>query len=275
MNWSGAKSWLIVLFAAINIFLIFTLIQINTQSSAIDKQTISDTVNILKKSDITVNPDIIPDTLPKLGAIDVYNNASDTDKLAEQILGEDKSKVNEHMYTLGTKRLGFDGDIMYFSDDSPSDTLSLSNADSAKSYVIQQLRAYGFNLDSAVSSASEADGLYTVYISQKIDQYALIDSFFHVTLSQNGIYSIEGSWFCPSSEQDMFSGDSARVRSIITILFEFVRDNARINAGSNEIVGISLGYITGDKQSYHKHSSAMPMWCIKCSDGNEYYYNAR
>ncbi len=275
MNWSGAKNWLIILFLGINIFLVFTLIKINTQSSVIDRQTIEDTADILKKSNITVSADIIPNSLPKLGTIDVYNSVTDTDELAQKILGESYGKTGEYSYISGSKRLGFDGDMIYFSDENPTQNIPVTDAAYAQNYVTKMLRDYGFNMDSAITSTQSSDGLYSVFVTQKIDRYALIDSCFTVKLSKNGIHSFEGSWFCPSGGQDMFSGDSARARSIITVLFEFVRDGARENAGSNEIVSIDLVYITGDKQTYHKHSTAMPMWHIRSSDGKEYYYDAR
>ena len=48
MNWSRAKNWLIVLFIVVNLFLIYTIISTDIQSSTIDKETISDVVDILK-----------------------------------------------------------------------------------------------------------------------------------------------------------------------------------------------------------------------------------
>lgn len=274
MNWSGAKNWLIVLFLGINIFLVFTLIKINTQSSVIDRQTIEDTAQILQKSNITVSADTIPDSLPKLGAIDVYNSVSDTDELAKKILGESYGKLSEHTYILGSKRLGFDGDMIYFANENPSESIEIKDISGAQSYVTKLFREYGFNMDGAITSGDVSNGIYNVYVTQKIDRYALIDSYFNVKLNENGIHSFEGSWFSPSGGQGMFSSDSARARSIITVLFEFARDGVRENAGSNEIVHIDLGYITGDKQTYHKHSTAMPMWHIRTSDGKEYYYDA-
>lgn len=274
MDWSGAKNWLIVLFLGINIFLVITLVRINTQSSVIDKQTISDTVEILKKSDISVDASVIPDTLPKLGSIDVYNSISEYEETAAKILGDNMHKSGENIFISGSKRVGFGGDVIYFSDDSPTSPTPI-NADNAQSYCVEILRSYGFNMDNATTSITQNENAYNVFVCQKFDRYALIDSCFSINLSENGITSFEGSWFSPTGEQTLFSSDSGKARSIVTVLFEFVRDSARESAGSNKIVQIDLGYITGAKQTYHKYATAMPMWRIRCSDNNEYYYDAR
>lgn len=60
-------------------------------------------------------------------------------------------------------------------------------------------------------------------VVQNIDQYALFDSYFYVRVAQDGIYEFTGSWFVVSGNQDMLANESARVKSIVSVLLDFAR----------------------------------------------------
>lgn len=274
MNWSGAKNWLIILFLGINIFLVFTLVKSNIQSSYIDKQTIEGTVDILAKSGITVAADIIPNDIPKLGAIDVENSLTDFNETAKKFLGEGMTEISEGSYRNGSKRFAAEGDMIYYVDSAPSEEYEEFDEEAAQRAAVEWLRECGFDIDMVQSVSYRSDEGYIVHIEQKFDKYVLLDSYFNVTVTPLGISEMEGSWFVPSGGQDVFS-DSARVKSSVSVLLDFARDSVRISRGSNVIEQISLGYTTGEKSTYHKYAAAMPVWRIKCSDGNEYYFEAR
>ena len=93
MNWSKAKNWLIVLFIGVNLFLVFTIIRTNVQSSTIDRDTIANIVNILQENGIAVEADVIPQSMPDLGPIDVMNSLSDYDALAALVLDANAQKA--------------------------------------------------------------------------------------------------------------------------------------------------------------------------------------
>lgn len=274
MNWSGAKNWLIALFLGINIFLVFMLVKSNIQSSYIDKNTIDGTVKILAENGISVNADIIPDDIPKLGAIDVRNNVENFDETARQFLGEGFEKTAEGVYRNGAKRFAIEGDMIYYVDNSPQQPCEELNDETAQSVAVQWLRERGFDMDTVQSSAQKSDDGYIVNIEQKFDKYDLLDSYFKIKVGSMGVYEMEGSWFVLSGGQDMRS-DAARVRTSVSVLLDFARDSVRISRGSNVIEQIDLGYTTSEKGTYHKYATALPVWRIKCSDGNEYYYEAR
>ena len=275
MNWAGAKNWLIVLFVTINIFLVITIVKSDMQSSVIEDKTIQSTVKILRQSDIFIDAKTIPTKMPKLGAIDVENSISDFDVFAEKILGESYIKESNTHYYLGTKSLVLSGDMISYTDSAPHDNIEQLKASTAQKYVSSWLSARGFETEVLGSYAYESDGGYLVRIEQKFDKYALLDSYFEVFVTSKGVTKLSGSWFVPSSGQNFFSNDAARVKSIISVLLDFARDNVRINRGSNNIVEIDLGYTTGDKNTYHKYATAVPVWRIRCSDKNEYFYEAR
>lgn len=277
MNWSKAKNWLIVLFIGVNLFLVFTIIRTNVQSSTIDRDTIANIVNILQENGIAVEADVIPQSMPDLGPIDVMNSLSDYDALAALVLDANAQKAaDKPEYTSGSKRLWFEGDMIYYEDSSPQQPYEGLSQNRAQSIALELLRTYGFNMERAQASAAEqADGEYIVTVTQKIDQYVLFDSYFYVHIAPEGLRSFAGSWFVPSGSQDILTNESARVKSIVSVLLDFTRNEERIQNGSSQIVQIDLGYMTKAKDTYHKNATAMPVWLIRCSDGKVYDYEAR
>lgn len=277
MNWSRAKNWLIILFIGVNLFLVFTIIRTNLQSSSIDKETVANVVNIMKTNGITVAAETIPNQLPNLGPIDVSNNLTDYDALVSRVLGDDAVKEPDKPdYTSGSRRLWFEGDMILYHDSQPQEPIDGLNAKKAQDEALARLRAYGFDMERARATATQQpDGSYIVTVVQNIDQYALFDSYFYVRVAQDGIREFTGSWFVISGNQDMLANESARVKSIVSVLLDFARDEQRIANGSTEIVEINLGYMTKAKDTYHKNATAMPVWVVRCSDGRVYDYDAR
>lgn len=277
MNWSRAKNWLIILFIGVNLFLVFTIIRTNLQSSSIDKETVANVVNIMRTNGITVAAETIPNQLPNLGPIDVSNNLTDYDALVSRVLGDDAVKEPDKPdYTSGSRRLWFEGDMILYHDSQPQEPIDGLNAKKAQDEALARLRAYGFDMERARATATQQpDGSYIVTVVQNIDQYALFDSYFYVRVAQNGIHEFTGSWFVVSGNQDMLANESARVKSIVSVLLDFARDEQRIANGSAEIVEINLGYMTKAKDTYHKNATAMPVWVVRCSDGRVYDYDAR
>ena len=275
MNWSGAKNWLIILFVALNIFLVFTLIKSDMQTSVIEKETVLQTIDVLKQNGITCSEQIIPTKMPKLGSIDVQNSVYDPYTFASTLLGEGCASLSDGQYALGTKRLKLIGDTIEYTDLKPQDNIKNFKAQTAQKYALKWLGEHGFKTDTLLPHTSELNGSYLVFAQQKIDKYALLDSCLEITVTPNGITKMSGSWFLPSNGQNIFSNDAAQVRSVITVLLDFARDTTRINLESNEITQIDLGYTTGDKTTYHKYATAVPIWRIRCADNNEYFFDAR
>ena len=277
MNWSRAKNWLIILFIGVNLFLVFTIIRTNLQSSSIDKETVANAVNIMRTNGITVAAETIPNQLPNLGPIDVSNSLTDYDALVSRVLGDDAVKeLDKPDYTSGSRRLWFEGDMILYRDSQPQEPIDGLNAKKAQDEALARLRAYGFDMERARAAATQQpDGSYIVTVVQNIDQYALFDSYFYVRVAQDGIHEFTGSWFVVSGNQDMLANESARVKSIVSVLLDFARDEQRITNGSAEIVEINLGYMTKAKDTYHKNATAMPVWVVRCSDGRVYDYDAR
>lgn len=275
MNWSGAKNWLIVLFLAINIYLIFTLVNISSESSVIDKQTLHQTVELLHESGVSVDENIIPTYMPKIGTIEVNNVIDNKAAAARRILGDGVRAEGENIYTNGAEQVRFEGDYIYYKNNSDGQDAPEADIGSVRNYIINKFRDYGFDIETSSLYIEQRGSEYHMSAVQKFDRYLLLDSSFYIIADNGGIKEFSGSWFVLSSKQNNPASDSSRVRSVVSVLLDFLRDGERIDNNSNQITAIELGYKTGDKGVHHKQMTAMPIWQITCSDGRKYDFSAR
>lgn len=276
MNWSRSKTWLILLFLGVNVFMAIYLINSNAKSSYLDNNTVQQTLSILSQNGISVDVEIIPKHIPSLNSVEVANSLTDGAGMAQRILGEGNTKAEGfERYSKDNKVLAISGDTVEYTDDAPNEAIANLSEKTAPDIAKQQLLKYGFDMKHAVCSYTGREAeQYVVRVDQKIDKYALFDSYFIVKLAPNGLGYFIGSWFVPAKEKGMFNS-AEQVKSSASVLIDFVSDPMRISQGSTKIVGISIGYTTGEKGIYHKSVTAMPVWQISTDDGNSYYYDAR
>ena len=275
MNWSQAKTWLILLFAGVNIFLLCNIISIDMEASTVPAKTLEQTAAILANNGITIDIKHVPAHIDSLDAIEVTNNIVQPQSIAELLLGSDYQTTNDSVYRKDTKRLNFLGDVIKYTDEKPSGQIYNLTADNAAEHAKQILSGLGFATSNAVvSSVEKTDEIYTIRMYQSVSGYPLFDSTFVIRLSADGIAYFEGSWFSVVSEASIFS-NADKVKPATNALLEFVSDPVRISRGSSEITEIRLGFTTGEKNSYHKNVTALPTWRITAAGGDMYFYDAK
>ena len=275
MNWSRTKTWLIVLFIGINLFLIFTLVKENIAQSTISEQMVADTVAILARNDIKVDNQLIPRKMPALSAVAVHNSVTDQKALAEALLGG-KAVLNKETgnYMRSTAFVGFDGDSFTYVNINPAKRDLFSTTDEAVNYVKDFFTRAALDMSKAqVSVLSENGDEVKLLFTQRLDSYPLLDSQLEVTITTKGISNANGCWFFMADEQTGRGSAGGRVKEITSVLIDFISDAYRAGS-SNHIVDITLGYTTGNKSTYHRSVSAMPTWRITTADGRVYYYDA-
>lgn len=274
MDWSGAKNWLIALFAGLNIFLIVMLISISTNSAKLDRQIIDDTVKILENNSILIDSSIIPDKIPKLNSVEVTNAITDKDLFASLLLGSNYEK-SENKYTFGTKTLHFSQSKFFYYDTSPNENYNDLTEANASVKVSAFLNNLNLSTESADYKTAYKNDIYTVELSQNLDKYPLFDSNLKVELSKNGISSIVGSWFYVSEDQSSVKTAATRVSPATAVLIDFISNESRISNKSDKITDITIGYTSGETAEFQSFAAAIPVWRIKTSDGHCYYFDAR
>ena len=275
MNWSRTKTWLIVLFIGINLFLLFTIAKENIAQSTISEKMVADTVAILQRNSITVDPKIIPRKMPILSAMEVVNTMTSADEIADALLGGDATYDREdNCYLHGTAMVEVGGDSVRYTNTTPTHANAYQDEQSAIQFAKGFLTDAGYNMAKAEAQILRySDHEAHILLTQKMDSYPLMDSQFSIRVTSKGVAGLEGCWFYMAEDQSGASGARGRVKEITSVLIDFMNDPNR-SGSSSTITKITLGYTTGDKMTYHKSVSAMPSWRITTADGKEYYYDA-
>ena len=245
MNLGKVKSFLIILFLGINIYLIAT----NFMASRFyeNKETIDGCVQILEKSDITLDRKLVPPYTTNLKGVEaenvIYTNPS---------LGSDKK---------GFKIYG-NSFSMHIRDDDMSDKT-----------ILRHLKENGF--DTSCMKIKKSKNKDIKYIECKIGGYTVFDSTLKVQKKDGGIL-ISGSWYEPKSRHARANTKSRETTYVTSILVNILQNEDIMKNAPFEIKSISYGYLAGLPYGtgQHRTTTALPYYRIKDSKGNIYYFDA-
>lgn len=239
MNWEKLKTFLIVLFSAINIFLIVTMITNTKKSTTIPRTTIQDAVSILYENGITVNESIIPDKVINMEDITVKPITRSDD-----------------FSGLITKTEG----IRFFIESNESVS---TNQEMKRLLSKNKFRGYKILKNFLNGSGS---------VIQLIKKYPLFDACIDIK-SSNGKTYIDGIWFQLQSHPKKGS-DNSNVVIVPSILIDFINNEDRIK-DKQTITSIDYGYHIWGNDSSSVLYTAVPCWKIALDNGQEFFYNAR
>lgn len=266
MNWSGAKSILIIFFLIINIIFLGILADTNRSIYNVDPRIMESTIDILKRSDITVDRSVIPDKNYKMKHAEAINVITDNMLFAEKMLGENVSE-SDGAYISDAGRLTITGDSFSTDYNDTEDFFNISGYSNVKKQFRHVIRQLGFS-NTGNYDIEEQDGKYTAIINNVIDGKRFFDSSLCIVISENRVRHISGSWF--SAETSYIN--SGEVKSITTALIDFMH---QYQGEPAEIKDISIGYYKGEPDIYHKAAALIPVWNIVTADGKSAYIDAR
>ncbi len=238
-NWEKLKTFLIVLFIILNIFLL-TVMQIdNAQNVNISDQTISNTINVLKNNNILIDKSIIPKKIVNLNAIELKNAVFDSD------FPKGYQKNADKTFSIMTdEKVNSASDIKKL----------LSNVGIDKNTEI----VYNDN---------------TSRVNLKIGQYYVFDIGINIK-ETSGKTVISGNWYTNQSRPNK-SNNVSEIVPITGILIEFAN---QVKSDNTIIVeSITLGYYVPESKRNldNINTSATPCYRIRTSDNKSYFYNAR
>lgn len=138
MNWERVKNFLIVLFIAINIFLVAFMFNSFRADTSITKDVIDDTVHLLQTNGIEIDSNIIPLSVNTPGSFDVMPIAVNNSYQSPKQLGESniESEIKKALKALGVK------------------DFEITSKGSGKYQVLQKIQGYfifGGGIDAQVS----------------------------------------------------------------------------------------------------------------------------
>lgn len=267
MNWYRAKTILIILFLAADLFLLANIVGSTRKQTTVTPEVIASTIQVLKNHNIEINPSIIPNKTVSVPYAEADNVIFDYDEFARLFLGDSFTKSNDFLYKSQSGVIKFEGDsFSYASNISPNSTIP--DEKSAQDIASKFLKSKGFNIkDAKVLTAKATDGI-TLTFKNSVKSKPLFNSAVNVKISGNDVISASGSWFNVTDAK----GQDNRLKAVTSTLIDFIPSIQNV---PTQITELTLGYIVPDSTLYHKSASLVPVWQIKEANGNIHYPDAR
>ncbi len=250
MNWERIKTFLIIFFVLLNLFLIGVMLLSFHTSTSVSDETIRDTVDILAANQIGLDPSLIPRSVENLQNFDVRSAA--TDSSFPGAASMDENGRFSYQVSCGQQ-------------------VTLKNARSVAGQLLKEADIQKYA--QIGQPQQQADGSIRVVVGQKIRRYWVFNSV--VTMDFRGdTAAVSGLWYHP--ETMPYAGGGGRDLVYVTsILVDFINNPDRPPATT--ITEIAFGYRVSDYDSglTHKTIPAVPCYRIITDDGSAYDYNAR
>ena len=109
MHWTTVKTILILVFLVIDLVLISSIIMTSYSVPKIDDTMIEDTISILGRNNIKADKSVIPNTIQRMGVVELRNAWTDDSKAASVLTGG-----------TATKTVSFSENQFYFTDSNPA-----------------------------------------------------------------------------------------------------------------------------------------------------------
>lgn len=273
MDWSKAKTILIVIFLILNIFLIINIAGKESRVTVISQKDILEIQTILKNNGILLEASLPNEIKPK-ALLKVEDIVYDENNMVNKFIGENSVKStneNSTVYIKDSKMLEINKNkSIIFTDSNPKDTLTDISKSNVKKYFEGYLRNRGINLKNVeLASFSQTNEGYKVKFVQVFDNNPIFVSYFDVNLTNAGITKLSGRWINPIG----FIEASKDIKSPTEILLMFAKDISNANTNNTVIKSMSLGYYSPIESLKNATISIAPVWEIQTND-KVYYYNA-
>ncbi len=251
MNWKNIKTFLIILFLGINVFLAVSTVKMHG-ADRLTEQNIDDAAALLEQNGIYIDKAIIPTVPASLDSIELSNPLF-TDKSI------DKSLITDSSDSGFTVRI-------------PADTSGI-NEKNAESKISTVLKNNKFKVKSIILSRADGGDKITYNMTSEHNGIKIFDNSMTLTVD-DGALILRGTWYEYRSES-IVSGDKKSVHAT-SALIEFISAKPA-DGKAVTITDISLGYhaASPDNRKNVKTISASPCYRLTTDTGMVYYYNIR
>jgi len=198
MDWSKAKSILIVAFIVTNLFLAYVLFNAqNVDNSNLNYEFIDDVKSLLLEKDIKINS-TIPTEIPSLPLLTIEYETYDPVELANTFFGEytiEEIDGNKY-YRKGNETLTIENcnELIYTSEDNVEKINSTEKEELIK-LAEKFIKDKGFAVDDyKMSEFSENDGTYYIEFNKYIEGIFFEKSYMKFFIDEYGVKSFERYW---------------------------------------------------------------------------------
>ncbi len=266
MNWAKAKTILIILFIATDLFLLATLISSQSPKTVSD-EIIDAAVSVLNTNDITIDKEIIPKKYKAMPYKEADNVITGYDDFAKKILGDDFTKNVDGTYSSQNGILSFWGNRFSYKYTGAYPEILLDPTN-ATSMLFEFMDNLGFDISNAKFDVIEDGGIYTIECNNHSDKLPIYNSKAVAKIHGDSITEFSGTWFNVTDAR----GTQTDIKAVSTALVDFVSLNLQKPL---EISKIELVYDIPIESSYHKSVTLIPSWCITLTDGTNHLIDAR
>lgn len=252
MNFTRAKTYLIIFFILINLFLAYNLYKISN-SGEITKETINNTVTILENKGIKFDPSIIKEKNADMFNLNLSNPLSDIENFSKNLDGDIS--------------IGEEGFVYYPDFDFEVKTKLISSKTSDK--IIDSLKDMGLSVKYLdwIGTIQMENNTYRASYIQSYAQHSIYNTYIQVFFNDKKITKVTGIYY----DLNSFTPTEKELKSPYEILIKFSSDTDLKNIS---IKSIENGYFTEDFKKEYKDLSALPCYRITVSNSERYYYDA-
>lgn len=266
MDWSRAKSILIFILIALNIFLAVNLFYHNT-SDSVSKKTVSDTINILKSRNVSIQCDV-PRTSSDPGELYYEDYKLNITGIANMLLGSvitgaDGIKPGQEL-SKGSRVLKFsDENSFVYKDSSPNTAIDISNKNDVERYAGKFLAEIGLqDVGTVLDGYKTVNNSVELIFRQKYGRYTVFDNYARFVLDQKGITYFECRYKKP---KDIITKNKKIVSASQLLLKNYY------NSEGVSISGIGLILMEYSIEQGSKEFCSRPVWRIESADTIDFY----
>lgn len=255
MNWSKAKTILILFFLMVDSFLLYQIVVTNQDKNYVSDEVIKNTVTILEKNQINVAPELIPNKKGSVRLFESDNIISDYESFSKLFLGNDLTKVSDTAYSGVGGKVEFWGDKFRFTSSS-----LLFVGKPKKNDILSFFQDKGIKLTGC--EFYEEDNVQ--YLKKTENKLEVFNSFIKVENTDKTV--ISGLWF--ERKTDGFTS-STGLNPSTSALIDFLSSQDKPNAEIT-ILNIEKGYNIYEPETFHKSIMPAPVWEIEHTMGSAY-----
>lgn len=265
MNWSRAKTILIILFLCTAVFQASVLYSSNKKISNISPEILESSIKILAENDVYIDSKTIPAKNYTLPYIETENAVSDYQEFAKLILGEDISKTSDAEFVSELGTVSFSGNSFIIDTKVPS-YANTKNERQVQITAKEILKELGINTKNATIEPKKSGSSYEFIYKNMPEDVPIINSGLTLTISDSSL-KISGNWFNITEKSS-----SVKLRSITAVLIDIIKEDIQ---KPTKITDVCLGYIIPESDMFQKSASLVPVWQITFEDGKSLRIDAR
>lgn len=270
MDWKRAKTILILIFLILNIVLAGALYQ-NIRVEEISKQTIDNTVEILKQNNVHIECPI-PKYVGSDFMLQSEEKALDKTKILNELLGDNYIKTGDNSYKEGSKSISFSSVSGFeYTDTGESIEIYTDSKSNLEIYIKDlmvklDLPLGEFKLDDYYYPNIKTDNAARLVYKGEYKGYTVFDNYIDVEVTKSSIKSIKYHYKKPinitSREINVIPAYEVLITKITSYPGIIIR---------NVDMGFK-GYTEVDKETKNLYEGLS--WRIKTTDEKEFYFKA-